>query len=109
MGGKAHHWFKEEKDKVPKKPYVPTGKPRGRPPKNPGGAVKYVPTGKPRGGSPRRRRTRRTGSRHSGHTESSLPSVFFSGRLGRTSTILRNVLPCYIETGMLKYSSATDN
>ena len=23
--GKAHHWYKEEKDKVPKKSYVPTG------------------------------------------------------------------------------------
>ena len=23
--GKAHHWYKEEKDKAPKKSYVPTG------------------------------------------------------------------------------------
>ena len=26
--GKAHHWFKEEKDKVAKKSYVPTGQSR---------------------------------------------------------------------------------
>ena len=23
--GKAHHWYKEDKDKAPKKSYVPTG------------------------------------------------------------------------------------
>merc|ERR1712080_308361 len=49
--GRAHHWHKAEKDKVPKTPYVPTGKPRGRPKKPPGERVSqpYVPTGKPRG------------------------------------------------------------
>ena len=48
--GKAHHWHKEEKDKVPKKSYVPSGKPRGRPKKPEGEAkAKYVPTGVPRG------------------------------------------------------------
>ena len=46
--GEKHHWHKAEKDKVPPKPYVPTGKPRGRP-KNPDSKGPYVPTGKPRG------------------------------------------------------------
>ena len=46
--GAAHHWHKAEEDKVDAKPYVPTGKPRGRP-KNPDSKGPYVPTGKPRG------------------------------------------------------------
>jgi len=45
--GAAHHWHKAEEDKVAPKPYVPTGKPRGRP-KNPDSKPR-VPTGKPRG------------------------------------------------------------
>jgi hypothetical protein len=45
--GAAHHWHKAEEDKVAPKPYVPTGKPRGRP-KNPD-SKPYVPSGKPRG------------------------------------------------------------
>lgn len=31
--GKDHHWSKPDDEKTPKQPYVPTGKPRGRPPK----------------------------------------------------------------------------
>ena len=52
--GKAHHWSKPDDQKVgkvTKKVYVPTGKPRGRPP-GPGGPKEkkvYVPSGKPRG------------------------------------------------------------
>ena len=49
--GKAHHWSKPDDEKVPKKEYVPTGKPRGRPP-NPD-TVKRVPTGNPRGRPPK--------------------------------------------------------
>ena len=46
--GKAHHWHVPDDQKVAKKVYVPTGKPRGRPP-GPGGPKVYVPSGKPRG------------------------------------------------------------
>ena len=48
--GADHHWYKAEEDKVAPKPYVPTGKPRGRPKKaEEDKAPRYVPTGKPRG------------------------------------------------------------
>ena len=50
--GKAHHWSKPDDQKVAKKVYVPTGKPRGRPKgyKNVGGTPKAkVASGKPRG------------------------------------------------------------
>ena len=50
--GKAHHWSVPDDQKVTKKVYVPTGKPRGRPVgyKNIKGTPKAkVPTGKPRG------------------------------------------------------------
>ena len=46
--GKAHHWSVPDDQKVAKKVYVPTGKPRGRPAGS-GTAKKYVPSGKPRG------------------------------------------------------------
>jgi hypothetical protein len=48
--GKEHHWSKDPSDKITK-PYVPTGKPRGRPPLPEGvkKAKAYNPTGKPRG------------------------------------------------------------
>merc|ERR1711872_843996 len=49
--GKNHHWYKEGIDRSKKKSeYVPTGKPRGRPPKAEGEKSQpYVPSGKPRG------------------------------------------------------------
>merc|ERR1712212_1049353 len=48
--GKNHHWYKEGIDRNKKNEYVPTGKPRGRPPKAKGQKSQpYVPTGKPRG------------------------------------------------------------
>merc|ERR1712212_714418 len=47
--GKEHHWHVPDDQKVAKKAYVPTGKPRGRPPKAGGPAKAYVPSGKPRG------------------------------------------------------------
>merc|ERR1712126_132955 len=49
--GKNHHWYKEGIDRNKKKnEYVPTGKPRGRPPKAEGEKSQpYVPSGKPRG------------------------------------------------------------
>ena len=45
------HWIKAEEDKIPRKPYVPTGRPKGRPKKAEEDKVKrvYVPTGRPRG------------------------------------------------------------
>jgi len=46
--GAAHHWHKAEEDKVAPKPYVPTGKPRGRP-KDPNAKPRPPPSGKPRG------------------------------------------------------------
>ena len=47
--GAAHHWHKAEEDKVAKKPYVPTGKPRGRPKMAEEDKKKKVSSGKPRG------------------------------------------------------------
>ena len=46
--GKAHHWSVPDDQKVAKKVYVPTGKPRGRPAGS-GTAKKVVPSGKPKG------------------------------------------------------------
>lgn len=46
--GKDHHFSVPDDQKVAKKAYVPTGKPRGRP-KGSGTAQKNVPSGKPRG------------------------------------------------------------
>lgn len=49
--GEKHHWSKDPSEKATKQPYVPTGKPRGRPPKPEDEKITtpYVPTGKPRG------------------------------------------------------------
>ena len=49
--GKAHHWSKPDDQKVAKtkNAYVPTGKPRGRPPKDGVAKPVRVPTGKPKG------------------------------------------------------------
>ena len=48
--GKAHHWSKPDDQKVAKKnAYVPTGKPRGRPP-GVGKAAAAAAVAKPKGG-----------------------------------------------------------